>query len=62
MPEIIIKLHKQKNMETIEAARELLGIYNSYECRKVKLTTILRKMFREGNVWRLCGHAHDYTV
>ena len=49
-------------MKKIEAARELLGIYNCYECRKIKLTTILRKMFREGNVWRLCGHAHDYTV
>ena len=34
----------------------------TFSCEKDKLTTILRKMFREGNVWRLCGHAHDYTV
>ena len=61
MPEININ-HKTKDMRKIEAAKEILRVYNSYECRKVKLTTILRKMYRDGNVWRLCGHAHDYTV
>ncbi|MDY3936752.1 MAG: hypothetical protein SOZ07_08925 [Prevotella sp.] len=49
-------------MKKIDAAKELLAIYNSLECRKVKFTTILRKMYRDGDVWRLCGYAHDYTV
>ena len=51
-----------KFMKKIEAARELHAIYNSYEVRKVKLATILRKMYKWGDNWRLCGYAHDYTV
>ena len=35
-------------MKKIEAARELHAIYNSYEVRKVKLATILRKMYKWG--------------
>ncbi|WP_314352116.1 hypothetical protein [Segatella oris] len=49
-------------MKKIEAARELHAIYNGYEVRKVKLATILRKMYKWGDNWRLCGYAHDYTV
>ena len=32
------------------------------QVRKVKLATILRKMYKWGDNWRLCGYAHDYTV
>ena len=53
---------KSSRMKKIEAARELHAIYNSYEVRKVKLATILRKMYKWGDNWRLCGYAHDYTV
>ena len=53
---------KSSRMKKIEAARELHAIYNSYEIRKVKLATILRKMYKWGDNWRLCGYAHDYTV
>ena len=35
-------------MKKIEAARELHAIYNTYEVRKVKLATILRKMYKWG--------------
>lgn len=47
----------------IEAAKELLPVYNSYEVRPVKLTTIYRRIYRNefGN-WHLIGYAHDYTV
>ena len=53
---------KSSRMKKIEAARELHAIYNGYEVRKVKLATILRKMYKWGDNWRLCGYAHDYTV
>ena len=53
---------KSSRLKKIEAARELHAIYNSYEIRKVKLATILRKMYKWGDNWRLCGYAHDYTV
>ena len=53
---------KSSRMKKIEAARELHAIYNSYEVRKVKLATILRKMYKWGDNWRLCGYAHDFTV
>ena len=51
-----------KNMKKIEAAKELLVVYNNYECRKIRLATILRKMFKDGDLWRVMGYAHDYTV
>lgn len=43
-----------------EAARELWSIYNAYEARKCKYTTIYRRIFKQGNAWRLIGYAHDY--
>ena len=49
-------------MKKTDAAKQLLVIYNNYECRKIRLETILRKMFRDGDVWRVIGYAHDYTV
>lgn len=45
-----------------EAAKELLPIYNSMEVRKIKLTTLSRKMFKSGNVWRCFGVGYDYTI
>lgn len=38
-----------------QAATEILALYNSMEVRKVKLSTILRKMYYSGGVWRVCG-------
>lgn len=49
-------------MKKIEAAKRLIVVYNDYECRKVQLGTILRKMFKDEDVWRVIGYAHDYTV
>ena len=50
-------------MSRIEAARQLLAIYNAYELRKVKLSTVYRRIYRlpNGN-WHLIGRAHDYTA
>lgn len=45
-----------------EAAKELLPIYNSMEVRKVKLTTLRRKLFKSGGVWRCLGVGYDYTI
>lgn len=45
-----------------QAAMELLPLYNSMEARKIKLSTLARKMYRSGNVWRCCGAGYDYTV
>lgn len=47
----------------IEAAKELNAIYNSYECKKNKLSTTYRKIFFDENYqrWRLIGFAHDYS-
>ena len=44
-----------------EAARELYNIYNSYEVRPVKLATIYRRIYRDGDNWKLVGYAHGYT-
>ena len=46
----------------IDAAKELLPLYNAMEVRKVKLTTIYRKLFKSGNVWRCSGVGYDYTT
>lgn len=49
-------------MKKNDAAQKLLAIYNSYECRKIKLATMLKKMYRDGDLWRVYGFAHDYTI
>ena len=49
-------------MKRIEAARELLIIYNCYEVRHVKLSTIYRRIYKDGDIWRLVGYAHNYMV
>lgn len=49
-------------MKRIDAAKEILSLYNSYEVRKVTLKTIYKRIFKDGNNWRLIGYAHDYTV
>lgn len=53
----------EANVKKIDAAKELLEIYNLYEPRKVKLKTILNKMFkdRERGTWRVIGYQHDYS-
>jgi len=47
----------------MQAAKELLPIYNSMEVRKVKLSTIYRKIHQlcNGN-WHCIGAGYDYTV
>lgn len=49
-------------MKRIDAAKEILSLYNNYEVRKVTLKTIYNKIFKDGCNWRLIGYAHDYTV
>lgn len=51
-----------KALTRIEAAKELLSLYNSYEVRKVVLKTIYNRIFKDGDNWRLIGYAHDYTA
>lgn len=46
----------------IEAAKELHAIYNAMETRKVKLSTIYRRIYRIPGGWHLIGRAHDYTA
>ena len=36
-------------MKKNEDEQKLLAIYNSYECRKIKLATMLKKKYREGD-------------
>ncbi len=46
-----------------QAAKELHTLYNAYEARKVKLSTIYRRIYRLSNGnWHLIGKAHDYTA
>ncbi len=45
-----------------DAAIELLPLYNSLEVRKIKLSTLERKLFRGADVWRCYGVGYDYTV
>lgn len=47
----------------MQAAKELLPYYNSMEVRKVKLSTIYRKIYRISNGnWHYIGVGYDYTV
>lgn len=47
----------------IQAAKELHALYNAMETRKVKLSTIYRRIYRiPGGNWHLIGRAHDYTA
>lgn len=45
-----------------QAAMQLLPLYNSMEVRKVKLSTIMRKLWYDGCNWRYNGVGYDYTV
>lgn len=45
-----------------QAALELLPLYNSMEARKNKLSTLMRKLWRDGNVWRCSGIGYDYSI
>ena len=45
-----------------EAAERLQVVYNTLEVRKLKYATIYKKIFKQGDCWRLIGYAHDYTV
>ena len=45
-----------------EAAERLQVVYNTLEVRKLKYATIYRRIFKQGDCWRLIGYAHDYTV
>nr|DAG58918.1 MAG TPA: hypothetical protein [Caudoviricetes sp.] len=46
----------------INAARKLLPLYNCMEVRKIKLSTLYRRLYRFGDVWRCSGAGYDYTV
>ena len=45
-----------------EAAERLQVVYNALEVRKLKYSTIYRRIFKQADCWRLIGYAHDYTV
>lgn len=46
-----------------ECAQMILSDWNCYEVKPVKLSTIMRKMFKLSNGnWHVTGNAHDYTV
>ena len=45
-------------MKKNDAAKKLLAIYNSYECRKIKLATMLKKKYREGDNF-ICIHEFE---
>ena len=50
-------------MNRITAAKELLPLYNSMEVRKIKLSTIYKKIYRMSNGnWHCIGAGYDYTV
>lgn len=49
-------------MKRKEAAKLLQVVYNTLEVRKLKYATIYRRIFRQGDCWRLIGYAHDYRV
>jgi hypothetical protein len=49
-------------MKRINAAKELLAVYNNYEPRRIVLKTIYNRIFKDDECWRLIGHAHDYIV
>lgn len=46
----------------LQAAMELLPVYNSMEARKIKLQTLYRKMYVYNGNWRCPGSGYDYTV
>lgn len=46
----------------IQAAKELHALYNAMETRKVKLSTIYRRIYMIPGGWHLNGHGYDYTV
>lgn len=45
-----------------QAAAELLPVYNAMEVRKINISTLMRKLFPDGENWRCCGTGYDYTV
>lgn len=50
-------------METkINAAKRLLPVYNSLEVRKIKLSTLYRKLWLDGSVYRMSGVGYDYSI
>lgn len=50
-------------MKKNDAAKKIVSnIQYCYECRKIKLATMLKKMYRDGDLWRVYGFAHDYTI
>ena len=45
-----------------QAAVELQPLYNSMEVRKNTLSTLMRKLWFDGENWRCSGVGYDYTV
>lgn len=45
-----------------QAAKELFNIQKCYEVKPLKLSTVYRKIYKSGSLWKLCGKAHDYSV
>lgn len=49
-------------MNRKQAAKELYDIQKCYEVKPLKLSTVYRRIFKAGGVWRLIGKAHDYSI
>lgn len=49
-------------MNRKQAAKELYDIQKYYEVKPLKLSTVYRRIFKAGGVWRLIGKAHDYSI
>ena len=49
-------------MKKIEAAKKLNALHNSMETRTNSLSTTIKKMYKDGENWRLCGIGYDYIV
>lgn len=45
-----------------EAAKELAPIYNSMETRTNKVSTLMRKLWFDGQNWRCSGTGYNYTI
>lgn len=49
-------------MSRKQAAKELHNIQKCYEVKPLKLSTVYRKIYRCGDLWKLSGRAHNYSV
>lgn len=49
-------------MNRTQAAKELYALQKCYEVKPLKLSTVYRKIYKLGGLWKLEGKAHNYSV